>query len=59
MNRLVCDDCGATFYSAAASTLEEEGARCEVCGGALRWVRDRPADDAVAVAANHAPGEER
>lgn len=49
MNRLVCEDCGAIFYSAAARTMAEQGRRCEICGGPLVWIRDRPPDDHVGV----------
>lgn len=35
MNRLVCEDCGAVYYSAAAKTLAEQGQACAKCGGRL------------------------
>jgi ribosomal protein S27AE len=38
VNRLVCGDCGAVYYSAAAKTLAEEGERCAKCGGLLVFV---------------------
>ena len=36
MKRLVCEDCGTVYYSAAARTLVEQGATCAKCGGRLR-----------------------
>ncbi len=36
MKRLVCEDCGTVYYSAAAKTLVEQGATCAKCGGRLR-----------------------
>ena len=38
MNRLVCENCGTVYYSAAAKTLAEQGERCAKCGGRLRFV---------------------
>jgi DNA-directed RNA polymerase subunit RPC12/RpoP len=38
VNRLVCEDCGTVYYSAAAKTLAEDGERCAKCGGRLRFV---------------------
>lgn len=35
MNRMVCEDCGTVFYSAAAKTMVERGERCAKCGGRL------------------------
>jgi DNA-directed RNA polymerase subunit RPC12/RpoP len=35
VNRLVCEDCGTVYYSAAAKTLAERGERCAKCGGRL------------------------
>ena len=35
MNRLVCEDCGTVYYSAAAKTLAEQGETCAKCGGRL------------------------
>ena len=35
MNRLVCQDCGTVYYSAAAKTMAEQGERCAKCGGRL------------------------
>jgi NAD-dependent SIR2 family protein deacetylase len=37
VNRLVCEDCGTTYYSAAAKTMAEQGERCAKCGGVLRF----------------------
>ena len=36
MNRLVCEDCGTVYYSAAAKTMAEQGETCAKCGGRLR-----------------------
>ncbi len=44
MNKLICEECGALFYSAAARTLADDGVRCEVCGGLLQWVDERRAE---------------
>jgi rRNA maturation endonuclease Nob1 len=52
VNRLICEDCGTVYYSAAAKTLVEQGERCAKCGGRLRCEeasRPRP------VPANHTP----
>jgi transcription initiation factor IIE alpha subunit len=38
VNRLVCEDCGTVYYSAAAKTLAEQGERCAKCGGRLVFV---------------------
>ena len=35
MNRLVCEDCGTVYFSAAAKTLSERGEACAKCGGRL------------------------
>jgi DNA-directed RNA polymerase subunit RPC12/RpoP len=35
VKRLVCEDCGTVYYSAAAKTLVEQGALCAKCGGRL------------------------
>jgi hypothetical protein len=32
---MVCEDCGARHYSAAAETLTARGERCERCSGLL------------------------
>jgi NAD-dependent SIR2 family protein deacetylase len=37
VNRLVCEDCGTVYYSAAAKTMVEQGERCAECGGLLRY----------------------
>ena len=42
MKRLVCEDCGTVFYSAAAKTLAEQEAACAKCGGRLR-LEEEPA----------------
>ena len=36
MKRLVCEDCGTVYYSAAAKTLAEQETACAKCGGRLR-----------------------
>jgi RNase P subunit RPR2 len=41
VKRLVCEDCGTVYYSAAAKTLVEQGATCAKCGGLLR-LEDEP-----------------
>jgi rRNA maturation endonuclease Nob1 len=45
VKRLVCEDCGTVYYSAAAKTLAEQGAACAKCGGRLRLEEEarRPA----------------
>ena len=48
MNRLVCEDCGTVYYSAAAKTLAEQGERCAKCGGRLVFV-DGPEKASVPV----------
>ena len=35
MNRMVCEDCGTVYYSAAARIMVERGERCAKCGGKL------------------------
>jgi DNA-directed RNA polymerase subunit RPC12/RpoP len=35
VNRMVCEDCGTVYYSAAARTMVERGERCTKCGGRL------------------------
>ena len=35
VKRLVCEDCGTVYYSAAAKTLVEQQAACAKCGGRL------------------------
>jgi rRNA maturation endonuclease Nob1 len=35
VNRLVCENCGTVYYSAAAKTLAEQGEVCAKCGGRL------------------------
>jgi rRNA maturation endonuclease Nob1 len=35
VNRLVCEDCGTVYFSAAAKTLAEQGEICAKCGGRL------------------------
>jgi DNA-directed RNA polymerase subunit RPC12/RpoP len=35
LNRMVCEDCGTVYYSAAARTMVERGERCPKCGGRL------------------------
>ena len=50
MNRMVCEDCRAVFYSAAARILVENGERCPSCGGRLLLEPER--GDRVPVAPN-------
>jgi ribosomal protein S27AE len=38
VNRLVCEECGTVYYSAAAKTLAQQGERCAKCGGVLVFV---------------------
>jgi DNA-directed RNA polymerase subunit RPC12/RpoP len=40
VKRLVCEECGTVYYSAAAKTLVEQEAACAKCGG--RLVYDEP-----------------
>jgi DNA-directed RNA polymerase subunit RPC12/RpoP len=35
VNRMVCEDCGTPYFSAAARTMVERGERCDNCGGRL------------------------
>jgi DNA-directed RNA polymerase subunit RPC12/RpoP len=35
VNKMVCDDCGTVYYSAAARIMVERGERCAKCGGKL------------------------
>jgi DNA-directed RNA polymerase subunit RPC12/RpoP len=35
LNRMVCEDCGTVYFSAAARTMVERGERCPKCGGRL------------------------
>ena len=48
VNRLVCEDCGTVYYSAAAKTLAEQGERCAKCGGRLLFA-DGPKEAPVTV----------
>jgi rRNA maturation endonuclease Nob1 len=43
VNRLVCEDCGTVYYSAAAKTLAEQGEACAKCGGRLLYEDDSKA----------------
>ena len=53
MDNLICTDCGATYYSAAARLMVERGERCD-CGGPLEA---RDADDRAPVGVGaDAPG---
>jgi DNA-directed RNA polymerase subunit RPC12/RpoP len=36
VNKMVCEDCGTPYYSAAARIMVERGERCAKCGGLLR-----------------------
>jgi uncharacterized protein with PIN domain len=42
MDRLLCNQCAAASYSAAAKTLVETGERCPRCGGPLTLVPAEP-----------------
>jgi PHP family Zn ribbon phosphoesterase len=35
VKKLVCEDCGTVYYSAAAKTLVQMDERCAKCGGKL------------------------
>ncbi len=35
VNKLVCEDCGTVYYSAAAKTMVEQGETCAKCGARL------------------------
>jgi DNA-directed RNA polymerase subunit RPC12/RpoP len=35
VNKMVCEDCGTVYYSAAARTMVERGEPCPNCGGKL------------------------
>ena len=35
VNKMVCENCGTVYYSAAAKTMVARGERCENCGGRL------------------------
>jgi DNA-directed RNA polymerase subunit RPC12/RpoP len=48
VNRLVCQDCGTVYYSAAAKTMAEQDERCAKCGGRLLFA-DGPKDARVPV----------
>jgi rRNA maturation endonuclease Nob1 len=52
VNKLVCEDCGTVYYSAAAKTLVEQGETCAKCGGRLVRTDD---DDAGPVALSVPP----
>lgn len=43
MNKMVCEDCGTVYYSAAAKTMVEQGERCAKCGGRLLLDENGPA----------------
>jgi DNA-directed RNA polymerase subunit RPC12/RpoP len=49
VNRLVCEDCGTVYYSAAAKTLAEQGQTCAKCGGRLLYQDDDPDPGPVAL----------
>jgi hypothetical protein len=44
MDNLICDQCGTTYYSAAAELMVERNERCD-CGGALRLVGEDDEDE--------------
>jgi DNA-directed RNA polymerase subunit RPC12/RpoP len=35
VNKMVCENCGTVYYSAAAKTMIARGERCDSCGGKL------------------------
>ena len=35
VNKMVCENCGTVYYSAAAKTMIARGERCDACGGKL------------------------
>ena len=35
MNKMVCEDCGTVYYSAAARSMVDRGERCPKCSGKL------------------------
>ena len=35
VNKMVCEDCGTVYYSAAARTMVARGERCPKCSGKL------------------------
>jgi hypothetical protein len=43
MERMLCAECAAVSYSAAAKTLVESGERCPRCGGPLMMEEAEPA----------------
>jgi DNA-directed RNA polymerase subunit RPC12/RpoP len=55
VNRLVCEDCGTVYYSAAAKTLAEQGERCAKCGGRLLFFENGPGR--VPVSGRPVPGD--
>jgi hypothetical protein len=42
VNKLVCEDCGTVYYSAAAKTMVENGETCAKCGGRLLLDKNGP-----------------
>ena len=44
MDRMLCTQCAAVSYSAAARTLVERGARCATCGAPLVHEPAEPAE---------------
>ena len=42
MERMLCAECAAPSYSAAARAMVERGERCPRCGGALTLVEPEP-----------------
>jgi ribosomal protein S27AE len=44
-NEMVCVDCGARWYSAAAESMTAQDATCDRCGGRLVLASDDEAND--------------
>jgi Zn-finger nucleic acid-binding protein len=52
MERMLCDQCSAVTYSAAARMLIERGDRCPGCGGPLAVDDGELSDERVTVPAD-------
>jgi DNA-directed RNA polymerase subunit RPC12/RpoP len=57
VNRMVCEDCGTVYYSAAARTMVQQGERCSNCGGRL-VLEDEPRRAVTLNSENGPPQEE-
>jgi hypothetical protein len=51
MERMLCEQCSAVTYSAAATMIIERGERCPRCGGMLAVDEQRPPTLAAELAA--------